>query len=201
MNIIKNNIGYHCPEFKITFLLIVLIVFSPFYNLYSRTKSQSDKVFESRTGRDSQGYQGNANKLDFSMRPAISKNSGAGVVVGDSANKNTTRNNSEINSNDWEKIKTSKDQLDKKRQKEQAKLNQGNLSTDEQRQMKEKYLKDKADADKEWVESNSKIKNDKTENDTEMKDDAGHQVAQERVEEDDATAKTDGNNKKITVEN
>lgn len=201
MDFKKNNVVCHFPAYKVTFILITVIVFFPFYNLYSRTKSQSDKVFESRTGRDSQGYQGNANKLDFSMRPAISKNSGAGVIVGDSANKNTARNNSEINSNDWEKIKTSKDQLDKKRQKDQAKLNTGNLSADEQRQMKEKYLKDKADADKEWVESNSKIKNDKTENDTEMKDDAGHQVAQERVEEEDAPAKTDGNNKKITVEN
>lgn len=201
MNIRKNNIVCNCPGFKITLLLVVLIVISPFHNLYSRTKSQSDKVFESRTGRDSQGYQGNANKLDFSMRPAISKNSGAGVVVGDSSNKNTTRNDAEINSNDWEKIKTSKEELDKRRQKEQAKLNSGNLSADEQRQMKDKYLKDKADADKEWVESSSKLKKEKTENDTEMKDDAGNKVAQERVEEEDAPAKSDDGNKMVTVKN
>lgn len=112
--------------YRCAFVIIFITMFGlATLTAFAKEKSQSDKVFEQRTGRDSQGYRSNsATQREFAMR-AYSKRSGGAAVAVNSNDKKTVDDSSSNDKGDWDKIAKAKAEIDQKIKAEQRKNSSG----------------------------------------------------------------------------
>jgi hypothetical protein len=145
-------LNLRCTILKsICFVVVFLLILA---HVNAREKSNNDRIFEQRTGRDSQGYRGNPTQKDSSSRAKPAKKNGAAVPVDSNDNK-TDATEMELSAADLEKIKLTKEAIDNKMKTEQAKLKDNSKASDKNVAAKESNAKNQARAEHESASSTS----------------------------------------------
>ncbi len=145
-------LNLRCTILKSICLVVVFLLILAQVN--AREKSNNDRIFEQRTGRDSQGYRGNPPQKDPSSRAKPAKKNGAAVPVDSNDNK-TDATEMELSAADLEKIKLTKEAIDNKMKTEQAKLKDNSKASDRNVAAKESNAKNQTRAEHESASSTS----------------------------------------------